>query len=80
MLYAIKYRIITEIYARAVRYDSSAEKVIFKKVMDMVEMDENGGGAASKAAIDSILFMYPLNELLEYVNNNPITFYKRGIL
>ena len=54
--------------------------IFFKKVLDIVEMEENGGGAACKSALDSIIFIYPLNELLEYVKSNPITLYKRGIL
>ena len=77
---AIKYRIIAELYARAIRQNSPTEKVIFKRVLDIVEMEENVGGAVCKSAIDSILFIYPLNELLEYVKNNPVTLYKRGIL
>jgi hypothetical protein len=44
----------------------------------MIEMDENGGGAASSAAIYSITFVYPLNELLKYAKDNPVTLYKRG--
>ena len=75
---AIKYRTIGELYVQAVINNSPTEEVFIKRVLDMVEMDENGGGAASSAAIDSITFIYPLNELLEYAKDNPVTLYKRG--
>ncbi len=77
---AIRYRIFFEFYERELGYFNFHENTLFQEVYGKIETEENESGAVYLDAINSVNFMYPLNELLEYAEENSINLFKKGNL
>ena len=77
---AVKYRIIREIYETAAFFNIEKEMAVFQEVFDRIKLQQDNDGQLYIRALDTVQFINPIKWLLEYMQENPVSLYKRGSL